>query len=93
MLMQWSFYITAPPCPWSSPTSQDFVLKCKDGTFCDTLVNGWTCCNNKGGREKCPKNYPLMCAQPNCAAAGTDYCCVTDCTYFGGVRQCGKFKI
>ena len=33
------------------------------------------CCEDHGGRAKCPKNYPNMCARKNDCAGGTEYCC------------------
>ena len=83
-------------CPWLKPASQDNALICQDGTLCSVHLDGsagWSCCKNHGGRAICPKKYPTMCARPNCAAGGKDYCCLTDCTFYGGERQCGKLKL
>ena len=76
-------------CSWSTPTSQNNVLKCNDGTYCNGLVDGWTCCNTRGMRAKCPLNYPAMCAKPDCAWG--DYCCYTQDVCLaskGGLRSC-----
>lgn len=80
-------------CLWTQHSGQDNVMECMDGYRCSGFVDGWSCCSNHGGRAKCPQNWPLMCAQPNCAAAGTDYCCLTDCTYFGGNRECSALSV
>ena len=82
-------------CPWSTPTSEDNVLQCRDGT-CNGVEDAerWSCCKDKGGRTKCPKNWPIMCADKSCSPDGTDYCCYDDCGKYGGPRKCeqeGKF--
>ena len=56
-----------------TPTNEDNLLQCGDGTTCDAGAayegddweNGWNCCANHEGRARCPKNYPLMCATEN----------------------------
>ena len=80
-------------CPWFSPTDQDYLIKCNDGTFCDANTHnaGWACCSNHRGKSKCPKNYPMMCGNNDCAQYGRDYCCDTieRCmTVHGGERKC-----
>jgi hypothetical protein len=75
-------------CPWLTPTNGDFVLECKDGSTCDVLREGWTCCSERGGRAKCPLAFPLMCAQSNCEDG--DYSCANDCDGLGGIRLCGE---
>ena len=77
-------------CPWLTPTNFDDVLECKDGTHCNGEMMGWSCCNNHGGRAKCPANSPTMCGRPFCAAGGSDYCCYTEdgCKDYGGTRPC-----
>ena len=74
-------------CGWLIPNDQDNVLQCEDGTFCDGTSKGWSCCNDHGGRARCPKNTPMMCLEKRCAG-GTDYCCSTDCKDAGGPRVC-----
>ena len=64
-----------------------------DGTFCNAWTDsaGWKCCDEHKGRAKCPKNLPLMCADENGCAGGSDHCCERefgDC--LGGLRKCGK---
>ena len=70
-------------------------MKCLDGSYCNGVTDdaGWACCKNNGGRQKCPKNFPIMCANDNCAVDGTDYCCETKTKckkYYGGIRQCNE---
>jgi len=67
----------------------DNVLECGDGTTCkaddnDHANGNWDCCANKGGRAKCPPNYPNMCANP--VGCQDDYCCEKDCSDQGGNR-------
>ena len=89
----WFFkcFSLAVSCSWSTPTNEDNVMQCNDGTYCNGLTDGWTCCNSHGRRRKCPMNYPVMCAKPECAWG--DYCCYTkdDCvSKWGGIRPCDK---
>ena len=79
-------------CPWLTSTDSDDVMECQDGTRCNGETMGWSCCNDHGGRAKCPANNPAMCAQPLCAAGGSDYCCYTEdgCNDYGGIRPCGE---
>ena len=75
-------------------------MKCWDGSNCSVVTaagkSNWECCKNHSGRQKCPKNYPFMCAKENCTDDNTDYCCDTkiNCeSTFGGIRTCnGKEK-
>ena len=79
-------------CTWSKPTEVDNVMKCNDGSYCSHLADGWICCNDKGGRAKCPQNVPNMCAEKKCAN-NMDHCCVIDgiCEeYYGGKRPCSS---
>ena len=79
-------------CTWSKPTEEDYVMKCNDGSYCNHLEDGWSCCNGKGGRAKCPQNVPNMCAEKKCAN-NMDHCCVIDgiCEeYYGGKRPCSS---
>ena len=55
----------------ASNTAHDDQLQCGDGTLC----YGWSCCRDKGGRERCPPNLPNMCAQENACDEGTTFCC------------------
>jgi hypothetical protein len=78
----------AEDCPWLTPTNGD-SMGCNDGTTCDTpSVN--SCCSERGGRAKCPRSTPFMCAQPNACVGGSDYCCETSCDASGGIRLCGE---
>ena len=85
-----SFLFLDDPCPWMTSTTSNDVFECHDGTSCNGKAMGWACCNDHGGRAKCPANNPVMCAQPLCAAEGRDYCCYTEegCNDYGGVRSC-----
>ena len=76
-----------PACGWLIPNDSDNILLCGDGTPCDGTAMGWSCCNDHGGRAKCPKNAPMMCSEKRCAG-GTDFCCSTDCKDAGGPRVC-----
>jgi len=62
-------------------------MQCNDGSFCNAYTSGWSCCNKRQGRAKCPKNKPLMCAVKACASR-SDYCCEKDCFRHGGLRKC-----
>ena len=84
------FHIIDLKCTWSMPTAEVDVMKCNDGSYCNIEVAGWPCCNNKGGRAKCPKNYPNMCIDKVCSN-NTDHCCAVDgfCEEnAGGIRPC-----
>mmetsp|Transcript_56546 Transcript_56546/g.131774 ORF Transcript_56546/g.131774 Transcript_56546/m.131774 type:complete len:443 (+) Transcript_56546:89-1417(+) len=77
----------AGECPWSATTKVDFQFQCVDGQLCD----GFSCCNNKGGRAKCPPNRPFMCQNLKCT--GGNHCCKefkSQCmsSKHGGLRQC-----
>ena len=76
-------------CPWATSTGLDNVLECNDGSRCNGVTDGWTCCENRGMRSKCPLNFPAMCAKPNCAWG--DYCCYEKdrcLSSLGGLRSC-----
>ncbi|KAK3252605.1 hypothetical protein CYMTET_38104 [Cymbomonas tetramitiformis] len=79
-------------CPWLTPTAEDDVLKCADGTFCNRLysIGGWGCCDGHGGRIKCPQNVPIMSAALDCASGTQECCCSTveGCANYGGERPC-----
>jgi hypothetical protein len=77
-----------PKCSWVTPTDQNYVFQCNDGTFCNAIASGWNCCGKRQGRAKCPKNMPLMCAAEKACASRSDYCCERDCSYYGGLRKC-----
>ena len=77
-------------CPWATPTENKHQLKCKDGTLCNVKSDGWACCALHGGREKCPKKMPIMCAAKTCVN-NTDHCC-SDVRGWNGEPACaGKF--
>ena len=44
-------------------TAEENVLECMDGSTCNAeyAPGGWSCCNRRGGRAKCPPNLPSMC--------------------------------
>jgi ABC-type multidrug transport system ATPase subunit len=76
------------PCPWlTSTVPADDTLGCADGTTC-TGPRWWSCCNSRGGRAKCPRNLPVMCARANGCDQGQDHCCETECSAQGGLRGC-----
>ena len=60
-------------CDWLTPTNRNDYLECGDGTFCN-WSNDKSCCNDRGGRKRCPQNQPIMCSKKRCADR-TDYCC------------------
>ena len=66
-------------------------MKCGDGTNCNVKSGGWGCCNDNGGRAKCPRNFPIMCAKKLCAGRKA-FCCairISICnTSYGGPRPC-----
>ena len=83
---------TAAPraeCPWIDlgPTDGNNLLGCFDGSFCNGSDEGWSCCNERGGRARCPRNLPNMCFVPNECGGGTDYCCEGDCMADNGVTN------
>ena len=75
-------------------TKIDNVFECRNGVRCNGETDGWDCCNLRGGRARCPANNPIMCAQPYCAAGGSDYCCYTEdeCSDYGGMRPCNEIE-
>ena len=86
--------ISVPDCPWLSPTDHINLLQCVDGSFCNAWTDsaGWSCCKEHGGRAKCPKNLPLMCAAEKGCAEGSDHCCEKECSSYGGLRKCGRLS-
>ena len=67
------------------------MLKCKDGYHCNVDNEGYSCCNKRGGRAKCPKNWPNMCVEKACADK-RDHCCASEgvCEErHGGLLPCG----
>jgi len=68
-------------CPWSKPMDQDDVLQCVNGDVVDDYN-----CTGRGGRAKCPRNQPLMCADLLCTNG--DHCCEEDCSEHNGPRTC-----
>ena len=73
-------------CPWQTSTNRDYVLQCGNGAMCNGEMEGWSCCNDKGKRARCPLNTPHMCATPNECAGGQDHCCAQNCEE--GNRPC-----
>ena len=91
-----SYILLLDECPWMTPTTQNDVMQCRDGTFCNVKTDAakFECCKSHNGRGKCPKNSPLMCANKKCDGQ-TDYCChgsnhYKDCdgNGHGGPRLC-----
>ena len=86
-------------------TDEDSMLGCVDGTECladpptaDQAARGlrqdpaaWGCCIEHGGRERCSKNYPVMCAGASTATfVQGDFNCEGDeahCATHGGTRD------
>merc|ERR1712001_73045 len=65
-------------CSWLTQTDAPNKMQCKDGTFCtgdEDLKTNWDCCNTRGGRAKCPPNYPVMCNARFKDLCGGDHCC------------------
>ena len=65
-------------CEWSGKnTGTDDLLKCRDGSYCNVVTDGWNCCACRGnhpshqGIAVCPKNYPYMCNDHTCGG-GSD---------------------
>ena len=87
-----SYSWTSLDCNWKNSTDRDNYYECNDGTFCE----GNTCCNDMGGRKRCPKNMPIMCSAKICGN-GTDYCCSINSdgcqSGAGGPRLCGTWHI
>merc|ERR1719253_886916 len=71
-------------CPWTTPYSSQFLMKCADGSLCDVEEEGMGCCVSQGGRSQCPEAYPNMC---NGLCDG-EHCCAVDCDLYGGEREC-----
>ena len=80
---------TAPNCSWLSPTEEVDVIECSDGSTCHIETKlGWGCCRNKG-RNKCPANFPVMCAINSCGRHRNQYCCAESedkCIEYYGVK-------
>ena len=84
-------------CPWQNASSEEHdVLVCFDGTRCNWLIEGFSCCTCHGGRAICPLETPNMCAGTLCAH-GLDHCCDTHCPTGGwlgeGERACPAVAI
>ena len=77
--------LTLPYCTFLGHSGRDYDFECVDGSFCP--MTNETCCNERGGRLRCPKTAPRMCSYDGCAD-GQDYCCAADCVEFGGLRPC-----
>lgn len=77
-------------CPWLvGTTDTDSLFECANGTSCG--VDNEDCCKDKGGRVKCPPNYPYMCNEPCplCDPEGVSFSCqTTTCNANGGYRTC-----
>merc|ERR1712070_1257009 len=78
-------------------SGEDMTLECMDGSRCIAFREvgeheGFDCCATRGGRARCPRALPFMCARPNSCAGGTAYCCAmhaSDCDATeGGLRTC-----
>ena len=50
------------PCPWlAGPVVSLDSFECADGSSCDKLLDGWDCCDCRGGISRCPSSSPHMC--------------------------------
>jgi hypothetical protein len=88
--------VPTPPlleqCPFLTPISSSEAVTslhmlCADGTKHSIRQNA-SFCSGHGGRTKCPRDLPTMCAETKCAG-GTDYCCSSEmCRDYGGPRAC-----
>jgi hypothetical protein len=83
-------------------TSVDDMLGCADGSTCmatgphadaacrDGPTQCWDCCESRGGRARCPPNWPLRCAGGHSGLEGWDeniQICSTSCEDFGGMAD------
>lgn len=84
-----------PICPVDD---EGTFLECLSGDKCRVYdpvtktFSNWDCCNigGRGGRHKCPRVYPYMCANKNVPACDNDYCCAEHahiCDDYGGLLQ------
>ena len=92
-------------CPWTTSTEKNDTFLCINGEECEMESNGTNkhCCEHLGGREKCPGNWPIMCANPMVLRNETkneteykDYLCgevIDNCEKEnrGGPRECSKY--
>jgi hypothetical protein len=69
---------SSPPPPYCCPNPCPYC----------TLTPSLPRCNDRGGRAKCPREFPEMCAQPRVCAGGLAFCCSVDCKQYGGQRLC-----
>jgi len=70
-------------CPWLVDTG-DESYECNDGSSCTQAE----CCEDRGGRARCPASEPVMCLATTC---GDDYCCsnvTSNCHDALGPRPC-----
>ncbi|CAE7548399.1 unnamed protein product, partial [Symbiodinium natans] len=75
---------TLPGCSFSQHSGQDDYFVCADGFFSFIFDGGrfdgdGTGCWRRGGRARCAKNFPYMCASP-------DSCAKVDSLQEGGLR-------
>jgi hypothetical protein len=83
-------------------TNVDDMLGCNDGTTCmatgphaaedcrDSPNACWACCEDHGGRARCPPNWPLMCAGGHSGVEDWDesiQICSDSCEHFGGMAD------
>ncbi|CAJ1330858.1 unnamed protein product, partial [Effrenium voratum] len=78
--------ITPPACKWVTHAGTD-EYECMDGSFCNIS----SCCNEHGGRARCPSGSPVMCDRDLDCADGQDHCCMETaeaCGPHNGPRPC-----
>lgn len=83
-------------------TTVDDMLGCNDGSTCmatgpqasadcrDSPTQCWDCCETRGGRARCPPNWPLMCAAGHEGVTDWDptiVICSDSCESFGGMAD------
>jgi len=80
---------------WSQVPGQ---VMCGDGSVCNTTDDvaaggGASCCNTRGGRSRCPTDFPYMCEAADQCADNKDRCCLSipdrcNTPSHKGLRQC-----
>jgi len=74
-------------CPWLANTGVDNLMECVDGSRCNGKTDGWSCCNSKGGRARCPVNLKEMCEEKTGCGGGKAHCCESSCAFRGMTKR------
>jgi len=69
---------TMPGCKWSRHSNRSQMMACLDDSFCNFTADA-TCCNSRGGVERCPPERPWLCETGSCEL---------NCATYGGNRAC-----